>query len=317
MKKLATALLIFSLTLTACSGKPDTAEPPAQTPATATPSVAASPASPSAAEPPVVAPPAAASQVVPQQTSQPSPGSNDDANKFAPAEAGKAANNSPAPKEAEIPKTYHMNKNYFIVPNDPEGNKKVVLLTFDDGPKEKEMIEPMLKTLDKHNAKAIFFVNGYRIKAHPELLKMIADAGQIIGNHSWDHIELKKQTNEKIKDQITRNTEIIEKVTGKKPEFFRPPYASSNDYVRQVVKEQGMLFMTWSNGSLDWDMAKTPEEDRPAAIIKNVFDQLHPGSNILMHELPWTVKTLDDLLTKLEENGYSFVDPRAIELEAR
>ena len=70
--------------------------------------------------------------------------------------------------------------------------------------------------------------------------------------------------------------------------------------------------MTWSNGSLDWD---SKNFYKPAAIIKNVMDQLHPGSNILMHELPWTVETLDSLLTQLENKGYSFVDPRSIQTE--
>ncbi|MNI28548.1 hypothetical protein D3C73_823280 [compost metagenome] len=73
--------------------------------------------------------------------------------------------------------------------------------------------------------------------------------------------------------------------------------------------------MTWSNGSLDWEMS-TKKND-PNKVIANVMNQLHGGSNILMHELPWTVTALDSLLTQLEEKGYTFVDPRAIELIAR
>ncbi|MNQ90977.1 hypothetical protein D3C85_1063400 [compost metagenome] len=76
-----------------------------------------------------------------------------------------------------------------------------------------------------------------------------------------------------------------------------------------------MLYMTWSNGSLDWDM--TNKNNDSNKVIENVLQQLHNGSNILMHELPWTVSALDTLLTKLEEKGYSFVDPNSIELEMR
>lgn len=72
--------------------------------------------------------------------------------------------------------------------------------------------------------------------------------------------------------------------------------------------------MTWSNGSLDWDKST---KNKPDKVIQNVLDQLHPGSNILMHELPWTVEGLDELLTQLEQKGYSFVDPRAIEHQTR
>ncbi|QGR00162.1 polysaccharide deacetylase family protein [Paenibacillus psychroresistens] len=210
-----------------------------------------------------------------------------------------------------------MNKNYDLVPKDPNGNKKVVLLTFDDGPKEKEMIEPMLDTLDKHKAKAIFFMNGYRIKAHPELLKLVYDRGQIIGNHSWDHIELKKESNAKIDQQLNDVQKIIKDTIGISPVFFRPPFASSNDYVREAAKREKMLFMTWSDGSLDWDLEKKgyTTEQKSELVIENVFKLLHKGSNILMHELPWTVATLDNLLTKLEDEGYSFLDPRAIDTE--
>lgn len=62
-------------------------------------------------------------------------------------------------------------------------------------------------------------------------------------------------------------------------------------------------------------MNKIPENKRPQAVIDNVLEQLHPGSNILMHELPWTAETLDNLLTQLERKGYSFVDPNAIDTE--
>ncbi|WP_409346577.1 polysaccharide deacetylase family protein [Paenibacillus sp. MBLB4367] len=218
------------------------------------------------------------------------------------------------PAEQTIAKTYRMNKNYDIVPIDPNvSNKKVVLLTFDDGPKEKGMIDGLIDTLDKHKAKAIFFVNGYRVKQHPELLKLIHDRGQIIGNHSWDHIDLKKESNASIDKQLGDVQTIVKDTLGFAPQFFRPPFGSSNEYVKEKAKAEHMLFMTWSNGSLDWEEKETKKT--PELVIQKVLDQLHAGSNILMHELPWTVQALDGLLTELEEKGYGFVDPRAIEIE--
>ncbi|PAF28812.1 polysaccharide deacetylase family protein [Paenibacillus sp. 7516] len=216
--------------------------------------------------------------------------------------------------EQQIEKTYHMNENYYIKPNDENGEKKVVLLTFDDGPKEAEMINGLIDTLDKHNAKAIFFVNGYRVKSHPELLKLIYEREQIIGNHAWDHEDLKKMSASEAAKQVTDVQHIVKETIGVEPEFFRPPFGSGNDALKETVKQNGMLYMTWSNGSLDWDKST---QNKPDKVVQNVLDQLNPGSNILMHELPWTVEALDDLLTKLENKGYSFVDPRSIELEAR
>ncbi|GAE04640.1 peptidoglycan N-acetylglucosamine deacetylase [Paenibacillus sp. JCM 10914] len=84
--------------------------------------------------------------------------------------------------------------------------------------------------------------------------------------------------------------------------------------MKKIVADQDMLFMTWSNGSLDWE---SKNKNKPDAVVNNVLEQLHPGSNILMHELPWTVEALDSLLTKLDSEGYGFVDPNLIETEIR
>lgn len=217
---------------------------------------------------------------------------------------------------AEIPLLYHMNKNYDIVPNEEGTNKKVILLTFDDGPKEAEMINPLMDTLDKHKAKAVFFVNGYRVKEHPELLELIHSRGGIIGNHSWDHIKLKDEPYTEVKKQIEDVQKIVKEVVGETPHFFRPPHGAGGDVGKKVAEENGLLYMTWSVGSLDWEM-KEKDANKTEKLITNVTDQLHSGSNILMHELPWTVEALDTLLTKLEAKGYSFVDPRSIELKMR
>ncbi|WP_018751437.1 polysaccharide deacetylase family protein [Paenibacillus sanguinis] len=204
---------------------------------------------------------------------------------------------------------YHINKAYRVVPNDENINKQVVLLTFDDGPKDQEMIDNLINTLDKHEAKAIFFVNGYRVKEHPELLQLIAEREQIIGNHSWDHIDLKKASNDEMRKQIENVQTIVKETTGEAPRFFRPPFGSGNAMTHQIAEDNDLIYMTWSNGSLDWD---SKNKNQPDAVIANVLEQLHDGSNILMHELPWTVEALDELLTRLEQKGYGFVDPRSI-----
>ncbi|KGE17848.1 xylanase deacetylase [Paenibacillus wynnii] len=217
---------------------------------------------------------------------------------------------------AGIPLLYHMNKNYDLIPNEAGTPKKVVLLTFDDGPKDAKLINPMMDILDNHKAKAIFFVNGYRIKEHPELLKLIHDRGGIIGNHSWDHIILKDKPYATVKKQLEDVQNIVKEITGDVPHFFRPPHGAGGDVGRKVAAENEMLYMTWSVGSLDWEM-KESESGKTEKLIKNVTDQLHSGSNILMHELPWTVEGLDALLSTLEGKGYGFIDPRSIELKMR
>lgn len=214
---------------------------------------------------------------------------------------------------AATDKTYHLDKAYNVVPNQQGANKKEILLTFDDGLKEAAIINKIIDTLDKHNAKAIFFVNGYRVKEHPELLKLIHDRGQSIGNLSWDHIVLKNKSEAEVKKQIETVQKMVKDTTGQAPVFFRPPYGAGGEVSRKVAKESGLLYMTWSVGSLDWTITKS-QPNRTDALLKNVTEQLHPGSNILMHELPWTAEALDSLLTRLEQKGYRFVDPQSIEV---
>ncbi|MDQ8735487.1 polysaccharide deacetylase family protein [Paenibacillus sp. LHD-38] len=225
------------------------------------------------------------------------------------------ANPTPEPSaEAEIKNTaplYSMNEVYRFVPIEQNTTNKVVLLTFDDGPKDQEVLTSLLDTLDKHEAKAIFFVNGYRVKQNPDLLKLIDERGQTIGNHSWDHIILKNETEAVVEKQIYDVQAAVEALVDKKPLFFRPPYGSGGDTVKKIAKNHGMLYMTWSNGSLDWDKSA---KDKPEVVIKNVLEQLHPGANILMHELKWTADSLDELLTALENKGYGFIDPASINI---
>ncbi|OME75749.1 xylanase deacetylase [Paenibacillus sp. FSL A5-0031] len=214
-------------------------------------------------------------------------------------------------QETSITALYRMSEAYRFVPIEESTSSKVVLLTFDDGPKDETVLTSMLDTLDKHKAKAIFFVNGYRVKKNPNLLKLIDERGQTIGNHSWDHNDLKKEAKEVVEQQIGDVQTDVEALIDKKPLFFRPPYGSGGDTVKDIAKNHGMLYMTWSNGSLDWD--KTAK-NKPEVVIKNVLEQLHPGANILMHELQWTADALDELLTSLENKGYGFIDPATIEV---
>ncbi|QHT60508.1 polysaccharide deacetylase family protein [Paenibacillus lycopersici] len=231
------------------------------------------------------------------------------------ADKDKSAAAPAAPSTAHPKKLYRMNAVYSFVPiNKATASSNVVLLTFDDGPKAGKTVGSLLDTLDKHKAKAIFFVNGYRVKQHPELLAKIAGRGQTIGNHSWDHIDLKKESEAIVKKQIGDVQSIVKQVTGTTPVFFRPPFGSGGDRVKAIVRDNGMLYMTWSNGSLDWDSST---KNKPDKVVANVLDQLHPGVNILMHELPWTTEALDTLLTKLEAKGYGFIDPATIDLDPK
>ncbi|HAQ03121.1 TPA: xylanase deacetylase [Candidatus Nomurabacteria bacterium] len=194
-----------------------------------------------------------------------------------------------------------------VVPEDIKNKTKAILLTIDDGPSShtKEMIE----ILNKHNAKAIFFINGMHAKDYPSIIEDTYKEGFAVGNHTWDHLNLRKATDEKIIEQeINKNTDLITKLTGSKPRFFRAPYGDSNPHVRKLVKDAGMIFMDWSGTALDWEKS-TIEKD---VFVGNVMRNIHNGSIILIHEHPWSVANLDALLIDIESKGYTYVDPKDI-----
>ncbi|MHA7962958.1 polysaccharide deacetylase family protein [Paenibacillus sp. CAU 1782] len=260
---------------------------------------------------------AEASPTLPEQTTDApaTPATDESAAASAvPTESAAPIAAEPAGEQTNAAPLYAMTETYRFAPLQKDTPSQVVLLTFDDGPKDEAVLTKLLDVLDSHGAKAIFFVNGYRVKQNPELLKLIHERGQAIGNHSYDHINLKKENLETVQKQIGEVQTMVEDLIGVKPLFFRPPYGSGSDEVRETAKNHGMLYMTWSNGSLDWDSSA---KNKPEVVVANVLDQLHPGANILMHELSWTADALDTLLTELEDRDYGFIDPADIETAAK
>jgi peptidoglycan/xylan/chitin deacetylase (PgdA/CDA1 family) len=285
MKKLIPFILFIGvLCMTGCTGTSTPTEP-ISTPSYATP----------------------AEEVTTESNQQTEPVVDEEAT-AEPASSAPSAEKNPAEERKNA--TYYMDKAYRFKPIDPQEEDKVVLLTFDDGPKEAAMLHQMLDILDQHNAKAIFFINGFRAEKLPELVKLVDDRGHAIGNHSWDHIDLKKQSKQVVDQQVESVQQLVQEIIGESPIFFRPPFGSGNEYVRAKVKSEGMLYMTWSNGSRDWEK----NYQQPDKIIESVMSQLHPGSNILMHELPWTAEALDSLLSAIADAGYNFIDPHHIDV---
>jgi peptidoglycan/xylan/chitin deacetylase (PgdA/CDA1 family) len=204
---------------------------------------------------------------------------------------------------------YRMNKLNELKPAERKDEKKVVLITFDDAPYSKRTTPKILDVLDKHKVKALFFVNGYLIRQHPDLLRMIHARGHEIGNHTYGHVNLVKAKRPVIEREIAIVQRQVEKLIGQKPIYFRPPYGEYNEMVKQVLVQQHLQMMNWSNDSEDWRERKKPNR----IVIERVLKQLRPGSIVLLHDVPGTASSLDELLTKIAERGYKFVHPLQVD----
>lgn len=185
-----------------------------------------------------------------------------------------------------------------------ESVRKKVALTFDDGPDPK-VTRQILETLQKHEAKATFFMLGSRVEYYPDIVNEIMEAGHELGNHTWTHADLTKLGPERIAKEIEKTTAVIEEVTGQKVEAFRPPYGAFNDTVHNTT---GLPIILWDVDTLDWKYRD------PAKLLQIVEKHVKDGSVILMHDIHQsTADGLDDVLTYLKNEGYDFVTIKEME----
>ena len=190
-------------------------------------------------------------------------------------------------KDAELYKVYFEKK-----------NRKVVALTFDDGPNP-ATTNQALDTLSKYGIKATFFVLGKNVSGNEEILKRMKSDGHVIGNHSWSHPVLSKLSLDEAKKQITDTEDALTKVLGSSSKLMRPPYGAITDDIRNSLD---LSFIMWDVDSLDW---KSKNE---ASILTEIQRQVKNGSIILMHDIHVeTVNALPKVIDYLKEQGYEFV----------
>jgi peptidoglycan/xylan/chitin deacetylase (PgdA/CDA1 family) len=172
--------------------------------------------------------------------------------------------------------------------------KKVLFLTFDDGP-DPVWTPRVLEVLAKYDAHATFFELGSMQAAHPGIRDQVLAAGNTIGSHSISHAQLTTVSAAK------RHHEIFD---GPSSKCFRPPYGAANTKVRADIKDAGMVAVLWDVDTLDWQ--------RPGkqAIVNSILTQARSGRVILMHDAggnrSQTVAALDQALETLTAQGYSF-----------
>ena len=186
-------------------------------------------------------------------------------------------------------------------------HKREVALTFDDAPDDNFTVK-VLDMLKQEGVKATFFVVGNRIEAHPDIVKRMVDEGHAIGNHSYNHANLPKLTDEQFRWQVTRTDELIRNITGYVPVLFRPPYGNVSEEQIKWLASQRKKIVNWDVDSLDW---KNLNADQVAA---NVLGHIHPGAIVLQHaaggkgeDLTGTVNALPKIIRKLKADGVKLV----------
>lgn len=185
--------------------------------------------------------------------------------------------------------------------------KKEIYITFDAG-YEAGYMPQILEALEKHNVKATFFVVGTLIKSNSDLIKSIVDAGHYVGNHTMHHPNMSKiSTMESFKTEIENVEKLYKEVTGKDlDKFYRPPQGVYSETNLQMANELGYKTIFWSLAYVDWYKNNQPSHEEA---FNKLLPRIHNGAIILLHSTSKTnAEILDELLTKLENLGYTFGD---------
>jgi probable sporulation protein (polysaccharide deacetylase family) len=160
-----------------------------------------------------------------------------------------------------------------------------------------EYLSEMLATLKRHNISASFFLEGNWVKKNPELAKMIVSAGHEVGNHSYSHPDMKRLTAAQAREQMVKTNKIIEAATGEKCEWFAPPSGSYRDETIKVAADLNMKTVMWTVDTVDW------QKPSPETLINRVMTKIDKGSMVLMHPTESTAKSLDRLITLIEQKN--------------
>lgn len=180
---------------------------------------------------------------------------------------------------------------------DPHG-KKLVALTFDDGPSA-ETTPALLDVLTEKDAPATFFMLGNMARSHPEIVQRAARERHEIASHTMYHQNLIRISPEVAQADLNEAKSVFKNILGHGPAFVRPPYGNFNDFIASVATRPLVL---WSVDTRDW------QSKDPSAIVAAAMSQVHDGAIILMHDIyPTTVAAIPTLVDALRQEGYEFV----------
>jgi len=181
---------------------------------------------------------------------------------------------------------------------DVDPDKPMVAITFDDGPDAKST-NLILDALDEYDARATFFVVGYKIPDAETTVKRAYDIGCEIGSHTYDHVNLTTLNKSQRRAQLNNTKKMITAITGQKRVLLRPPYGATNE---EILKEVDTPIILWSIDTEDW-ITRDPQKT-----VDNVMKDVKDGSIILMHDsYEETAEATIELIKRLTDEGYQLV----------
>lgn len=159
-------------------------------------------------------------------------------------------------------------------------DRRAIWLTIDDGPDERDTPQ-ILDLLDRHRARATFFVVGERVARWPHLVPEIIRRGHEIGHHTHTHPALTFwcASRRRLAAELDRTLDVLRHV-GNRPQLFRPPVGIKNFFLAHALAQRGLSCVGWSVRSGDC-RTHSPEQ-----LVSAMMTRLKPGAIVLLHEGP-------------------------------
>lgn len=181
---------------------------------------------------------------------------------------------------------------------DRKSNKAAIM--FNCYENEQNIIK-IAEILEKHNAKATFFMGGCFVDDKPELLKRLASGGHEIGNHGYFHKSHSKLSEKQNLSEIKNTHDVIKGLCGVEMNLFAPPSGDFSKTTLKCAESLGYKTIMWSKDTIDW-------RDRNADIIyKRATTDVRGGDFVLMHPKNETVIALERVLEYYEKAGLKVV----------
>lgn len=214
-------------------------------------------------------------------------------------------------------------------------DRKVVYLTFDDGPHPPET-ERVLDVLRERGARATFFLIGSKVSGNEVVLRRMLEEGHALGLHTYSHAgTFPLLSFDKMLADVNEGKRAVESVAGKKISLFRPPFGVTNPTISKVIRTLGLQTVGWDVRSFDTMFCKSSEHsckssehsckqtgyscmqsehsckqsghDWYVPVVERIMKQVRPGSVILLHDrLDGASSLLALLLDSLAASGYDF-----------
>ncbi|XJZ27962.1 polysaccharide deacetylase family protein [Bacillota bacterium Lsc_1132] len=193
----------------------------------------------------------------------------------------------------------------------PNAQKPVVYLTFDDGPNQH--LNEILDILKAKNAKATFFMLEPQIRSFQDAVKRLVAEGHYPALHSVSHDKNKLYGGNpsNVINEMEQTRKTLFEVTGVDSKLIRAPYGSKpfmTEPFRKALADDGLKMWDWNIDSMDWKYQRTD----PPKILENIQKGLEVVKNkqepivILMHVTKGTASILPQVIDYLYSNGYEF-----------